>query len=95
MLIGSVSAALRGSTDKIILASMASPVWAGQLLGIAARLANLVMEASNVFYAPLIAVVRAPFMRIGLVDQTAVFKDDDDGTIGCWCSRGDRGWLIR
>ena len=54
MLTGSVSAALRGSTDKIILASMASPVWAGYY-GIAARLANLVMEASNFFYAPLIA----------------------------------------
>jgi O-antigen/teichoic acid export membrane protein len=62
LFLGTVSASLRTETDKIILASLASPTWAGYY-GLAARLAGLVMEASNFFYVPTIAAVGAMYAR--------------------------------
>jgi O-antigen/teichoic acid export membrane protein len=56
--VGSLSALLRGQTDRIVLAWLASPVWVGYY-GVAARLANLVMEVNNLFYVPTIAAAGA------------------------------------
>lgn len=56
ILIGFVSAALRDQTDKIILASMASPLWVGYY-AIASRLAGLVIEVNRFFYVPTVAAV--------------------------------------
>jgi O-antigen/teichoic acid export membrane protein len=60
--LGTVSASLRTETDKIVLASFASPTWAGYY-GIAARLAGLVVEAGNFFYVPTMAAVGAMYAR--------------------------------
>jgi O-antigen/teichoic acid export membrane protein len=57
-LVGSFSTGLRIHVDKMILASFASPTWTGYY-GIAFRLANLVMEASNFFYTPTLAAAGA------------------------------------
>ena len=56
--LGSVAAALRDQTDKIILASLASPTWVGYY-GIAARLSGLVMEIIRFFYLPILTAVGA------------------------------------
>lgn len=56
--IGSFSVLLRGETDKLVLASFASPSWVG-IYAIAARMSSLVMEASNFFYLPTIAAAGA------------------------------------
>lgn len=56
--VGYASAALRGQTDKLVLAALASPAWTGYY-GIAARLANLVLEFSRFFYNPLLSAVAA------------------------------------
>lgn len=56
--VGALSAFLRGQTDRLILARLASPVWAGYY-SIAARLANLIMELSNLLYVPTIAAAGA------------------------------------
>lgn len=56
--IGSVAAALRDQTDKVILASLASPAWVAYY-GIAARLCSLVMEIINFFYYPIFTAVGA------------------------------------
>lgn len=56
--VGSVAAALRDQTDKIILASLASPAWVGYY-GIAARLSGLVMEIIRFFYLPILTAVGA------------------------------------
>jgi O-antigen/teichoic acid export membrane protein len=56
--IGSLSAALRGQTDRVVLAALASPAWAGYY-AIAARLANLLMECSNLVYVSTIAAAGA------------------------------------
>jgi O-antigen/teichoic acid export membrane protein len=56
--IGSLAAALREQTDKVILSSMASPAWVGYY-GIAARLCTLVMETINFFYLPMLTAVGA------------------------------------
>jgi len=58
LMVGYVSAALRGQTDKLVLAALASPVLTGYY-GIAARLANLVLEFSRFFYNPLLSAVAA------------------------------------
>lgn len=54
LLIGTCSAALRGQTDRLVLAAFASSAWVG-IYGIAARLGHLVMEVSNFSYVPTIA----------------------------------------
>jgi O-antigen/teichoic acid export membrane protein len=58
MMAGSAAAALRDQTDKIILASLASPIWVGYY-GIAARLSALVMEIISFFYVPIVTAVGA------------------------------------
>jgi O-antigen/teichoic acid export membrane protein len=58
MAVGSVAAALRDQTDKIILASLASPVWVAYY-GIAARLCSLVMEIISFFYVPILTAAGA------------------------------------
>lgn len=58
LLIGGISTALRGQTDKLVLASFTSPIVVGYY-GIASRLAGLVMEISNFFYVPMIAAAGA------------------------------------
>ena len=56
ILLGFVSSALRDQTDKIVLASMASPVWVGYY-AIASRLAGVVIEVSRFFYVPTMAAI--------------------------------------
>lgn len=56
--VSSVAAALRDQTDKIILASLASPVWVGYY-GMATRLASLVMEILRPLYSPLLTAAGA------------------------------------
>ena len=56
--VGSVAAALRDQTDKVILASLASPAWVAYY-GIAARLCGLVMEIISFFYLPILTAVGA------------------------------------
>lgn len=56
--VGSVAALLRDQTDKIVLASLASPAWAGYY-GIAARLSSVVMEILRPFYFPLLTAAGA------------------------------------
>jgi O-antigen/teichoic acid export membrane protein len=58
MTVGSIAAALRDQTDKIILASLASPVWVAYY-GIAARLCSLVMEIISFFYIPIMTAAGA------------------------------------
>jgi O-antigen/teichoic acid export membrane protein len=62
LVLGSLSASLRVETDKIVLASLASPTWTGYY-GFAARLVSLVMEVSNFFYVPAMAAVGALHAR--------------------------------
>jgi O-antigen/teichoic acid export membrane protein len=56
--VGSVTAALRDQTDKVVLASLASPTWVGYY-GMAARLSGLVMEIIRFFYLPVLTAVGA------------------------------------
>ena len=56
--VGSVAAALRDQTDKIVLASLASPAWVGYY-GMAARLSGTVMEVIRLFYSPLLTAAGA------------------------------------
>ncbi len=56
--LGSVAGALRDQTDKVILASLASPAWVAYY-GIAARLCALVMEIISFFYLPILTAVGA------------------------------------
>ncbi len=56
--VGSVAAALRDQTDKVILASLASPAWVAYY-AIAARLCGLVMEIIRFFYLPILTAVGA------------------------------------
>jgi len=58
MLTGSISIALRDQTDKIILATCASPIWVGWY-GIASRLAAVVALVCGFFYVPVISAVSA------------------------------------
>jgi O-antigen/teichoic acid export membrane protein len=58
MAVGSVAAALRDQTDKIVLASLASPAWVAYY-GIAARLCSLVMEIISFFYFPIMTAAGA------------------------------------
>ena len=63
LLVGSASTVLRGQTDRLILASFASPIWTGYY-GIASRMAGAIMEASNLFYVPTIAAAGALHARL-------------------------------
>ena len=54
MLLSSATTAFRDQTDRIVLASVASPIWTGYF-GIAARLAGLVWMACQFLYVPVIA----------------------------------------
>lgn len=56
--VGFISAAMRGQTDKLVLAHFASPALVG-CYGIAARLASVITEASNFFYVPTLAAAGA------------------------------------
>jgi len=58
MTAGSLSIALRDQTDKIILATCASPVWVGWY-GIASRLAAVVTLVCGFFYVPVTSAVGA------------------------------------
>lgn len=58
LMVGAVAAALRDQTDKVVLASLASPTWVGYY-GMAARLAALVMEIIRFFYLPILTAVGA------------------------------------
>ncbi len=49
---------LRGQSDRIVLAVLASPVWTGYY-SVAARLAQLLVEVGNLFYVPTIAAAGA------------------------------------
>jgi O-antigen/teichoic acid export membrane protein len=60
LLLGSFSLAFRDQADKVILSSVASPVWTGYY-GIAARLAGLVAITCTFFYVPTIAASGALF----------------------------------
>lgn len=58
LMVGSVAAALRDQTDKVVLASLASPTWVGYY-GIAVRLSALVMEIIRFVYLPMLTAVGA------------------------------------
>jgi O-antigen/teichoic acid export membrane protein len=58
MAVGSIAGALRDQTDKIVLASLASPAWVAYY-GIAARLCSLVMEIISFFYFPIMTAAGA------------------------------------
>ena len=58
LMVGSVASALRDQTDKVILASLASPAWVAYY-GIAARLSGLVMEIIGFVYFPILTSVGA------------------------------------
>ncbi len=58
MVLGVLSVTLRDQTDKIVLASAASPEWTGYY-GIAVRLASLVTIMCTFFYAPTVAAAGA------------------------------------
>jgi O-antigen/teichoic acid export membrane protein len=58
LMVGSVAAALRDQTDKVVLASLASPTWVGYY-GMAVRLSALVMEIIRFFYLPIVTAVGA------------------------------------
>lgn len=74
MLLGAVSAALRDQTDKIVLASSASSIWAGYY-GIASRLAGIVMIVCTFFYVPTIAAAGALYARDDRVGIDAIYRD--------------------
>jgi O-antigen/teichoic acid export membrane protein len=58
LMIGSVASGLRGQTDRIVLASLASSAWVGYY-GIAARLSGLVAEVIAFVYVPILTAVGA------------------------------------
>lgn len=58
LMVGSLASALRDQTDKIVLASLASPTWVGYY-GIAVRLSSLVMEIIRFVYLPILTAVGA------------------------------------
>jgi O-antigen/teichoic acid export membrane protein len=58
LMVGSLSSLLRDQTDKIVLASLASPLWVGYY-GIAVRLSTLVLEIIRFFYLPILTAVAA------------------------------------
>jgi O-antigen/teichoic acid export membrane protein len=56
--VGSVAAALRDQTDKVILAALASPAWVAYY-GMAARLCSLALEIIGFFYLPIMTAAGA------------------------------------
>jgi O-antigen/teichoic acid export membrane protein len=74
MLLGTLSVAFRDQADKIILSSVASPVWTGYY-GIASRLAGLVTLACTFFYVPTIAASGALFANDDVPGIHRVYND--------------------
>ncbi len=70
MLLGVISVALRDQTDKIILSSVASPIWTGYY-GIATRLAGFVTMVCTFFYVPTIAAAGALYSKN---DQESIYR---------------------
>jgi O-antigen/teichoic acid export membrane protein len=62
MLLGAISGALRDQTDKIVLSSVASPIWTGYF-GIAARLSSLLGLICGFVYVPTVAAAGALHAR--------------------------------
>lgn len=58
LMVGSLASLLRDQTDKLVLASLASPLWVGYY-GIAARLSTLVLEIIRFVYLPILTAVAA------------------------------------
>ena len=58
LMVGSVAAALREQTDKVILAALGATSWVAYY-GIAARLANLVTEVISFVYLPMLTAAGA------------------------------------
>jgi O-antigen/teichoic acid export membrane protein len=58
LMVGSIAAALREQTDKVILAALGSTSWVAYY-GIAARLANLVTEVISFVYVPILTAAGA------------------------------------
>jgi len=58
LMVGSITAALREQTDKVILAALGSTSWVAYY-GIAARLANLVTEVISFVYVPILTAAGA------------------------------------
>jgi O-antigen/teichoic acid export membrane protein len=56
--VGAGAAVLRDQTDKVILATLASPAWVGYY-AMAARLSGVVMEIIRFFYVPTLTAVGA------------------------------------
>lgn len=56
--LGALSIALRDQTDKLVLANVGSSLWTAWL-GMASRLANLVLIVCGFFYVPLVSAVAA------------------------------------
>ena len=54
LLIGTGASALRGQTDRLVLALLATPAWVGAY-GIAAKVSSLIMEANSLVYIPIMA----------------------------------------
>jgi O-antigen/teichoic acid export membrane protein len=56
--LGAVSMSLRDQTDKLVLANLGSSLWTAWL-GMASRLASLVLIVCSFFYVPLVSAVAA------------------------------------
>jgi O-antigen/teichoic acid export membrane protein len=74
MLLSSTTTAFRDQTDRIVLASVASPIWTGYF-GIAARLAGLVWMACQFLYVPVIAASGALGARGDWVGLRRLYTD--------------------
>jgi O-antigen/teichoic acid export membrane protein len=74
MLLSSAATAFRDQTDRIILASVASPIWTGYF-GIAARLAGLVWMGCQFLYVPVIAASGALGARGDWVGLRRLYTD--------------------
>jgi len=72
--LGALSMALREQTDKIILSSVASPIWTGYY-GIASRMAMLVPMICTFFYVPTIAASGALHSNRDLDGINSLYDD--------------------
>lgn len=74
MLLSSAATAFRDQTDRIVLASVASPIWTGYF-GIASRLAGLVWMACQFLYVPVIAASGALGVRGDWIGLRRLYTD--------------------
>jgi O-antigen/teichoic acid export membrane protein len=74
MLLHSAVGAFRDPTDRIVLASVASPIWTGYF-AIAARLAQLVWMACQFLYVPVIAASGALAARSDWIGLRRLYTD--------------------